>query len=203
MDPAEIAGLVGLVAVSFAATNTDNLILLVVLMGADPARRGFHKLGFLLASFAVMALAGCGLILGGLADPAWIGYMGFIPLALGSSLLIRQWRGAGAESAHAQHTARQGPAGGVLATALLMLGNSADSLAIFLPLAAESGHRALAWGAAAYLAMAAVWITAAGYLAGHQLLARRIEAVGEKLIPLVMIGAGIYILLDTASDTLR
>lgn len=90
----------------------------------------------------------------------------------------------------------------MLATALLMLGNSADSLAIFIPLVAESERASLAWGTAAYMVSAGLWVSLAGIIAGHPELRRRVGAIGERLVPLVMIGAGIYILMDTATDTI-
>ena len=60
MTGLELGGLMVLVAGSFAATNVDNLILLVVLMGAEPGRRMSVVLGFLGAAGCVLAIATLG-----------------------------------------------------------------------------------------------------------------------------------------------
>ena len=58
-------------------------------------------------------------------------------------------------------------------------------------------------------AVLAAWVSMAVLLAGLALLigsderlARRIEERGGPLIPWVMVAVGLYILLDTATDTL-
>ncbi|TGD74870.1 hypothetical protein E4634_06660 [Mangrovimicrobium sediminis] len=202
MIPGELAGPAVVVAAGFIATNLDNLLLLVVLMGAEPERRARHRAGYLLACTVVLAVASLGSLLGSLVDPGLIGYLGVIPLAMGLRLLVLR-RNTDAAPTPQPGTPAAVAGGGMLATALLMLGNSADSLAIFIPLAAESTLRALAIGSLVFLACATLSASLAGYIAAHPELGRRITAIGEKLVPLVMICAGAYILADTASDTLR
>ncbi len=203
MTAFELGGLMVLVAGSFAATNVDNLILLVVLMGAGPARRVSVVLGFLSAAACVLALATLGALLGTSLDPALLGYFGLLPLGLGIVLLYRRLRGARPEdtaAGEARAVARYGS--GWFSTFLLMFSNSGDSLAIFFPLLAESDHQSLLWEIALFVIMALLWVALAWRIAGQPGIALRIERVGEKLVPWIMMGAGIYILMNTASDTL-
>ena len=94
MTGLELGGLMLLVAGSFAATNVDNLILLVVLMGAEPSRRVSVVLGFLSAAACVLVIATLGALVGTGLDPALLGYFGLVPLGFGIVLLYRRLRGA-------------------------------------------------------------------------------------------------------------
>ena len=88
MTGLELGGLMLLVAGSFAATNVDNLILLVVLMGAEPSRRVSVVLGFLSAAACVLVIATLGALVGTGLDPALLGYFGLVPLGFGIVLPV-------------------------------------------------------------------------------------------------------------------
>ena len=83
-----------------------------------------------------------------------------------------------------------------------MFSNSADSIAVFFPLLAESSGESLLWVVSAFLIMVLLWAALAWQVSEQPALARRIERMGEKLVPWIMIMAGTYILLDTGTDTL-
>ena len=53
-----------------------------------------------------------------------------------------------------------------------------------------------------YLLAALAWAGLSIAIAGREALARRIERSGSKLVPWILILVGIYILLDTSTDTL-
>ncbi len=200
MTAFEIWGLVLLVVSSFAATNTDNLILLVILMGARPQQRAGHALGFLTSALAVLVLAALAAVVGTQVDPALLGYLGFIPLGLGVYLL---WQRLGtSRGEHSDESMPNGRGSGWLSTTALMFSNSADSLAVFVPLLAESDRDSLLWEVSVFLVMAILWAALAWRIADQPRFARRIEALGERLVPWILILVGVYILLDTATDTL-
>ena len=191
-----------LVAGSFAATNLDNLVLLVVLMGAEPGKRPAAALGFLTSAICLLGIATLGAVLGASMDASLIGYIGAIPLLLGFYLLYRQFRGGGSASEQAPDAPILAKGSGWLASFTLMLSNSGDSLAIFLPLLAESDRDSLLWEISTFLVMALLWVSLAWRIAGEPNLARSIEKIGQRLVPWIMIAAGIYILMDTGTDTL-
>ena len=203
MTGLELGGLMLLVAGSFAATNVDNLILLVVLMGAEPSRRVSVVLGFLSAAACVLVIATLGALVGTGLDPALLGYFGLVPLGFGIVLLYRRLRGARPEetaAGEARAVARYGAGG--LSTFLLMFSNSGDSLAIFFPLLAESDLQSLLWEIGLFVTMALLWAALAWRIADQPGIALRMERIGENLVPWIMMGAGIYILMNTATDTL-
>ena len=88
MAGVEFAALVTVVGGGFVATNLDNLLILVGLLGAA-RRRGAILVGYMAASLSVLIVALLGGLVGGLIDPAMVGYLGIIPLLMGGYLLSR------------------------------------------------------------------------------------------------------------------
>ena len=198
----EIWGLLLLVGSSFIFTNLDNLVLLVVMLGSDAQSRAAVILGFLASAICVLCICAIGAVIGANLDPGLIGYMGLAPLLMGVYLLFKLFRGDKPDHPCEGDHNRGGQAAGLLGSFLLMFSNSGDSVAIFFPLLAESGRDALLWIVSAFLLCALLWSVLAWRIADQPRIARRIEKVGEKLVPWVMIGAGLYILFDTGTDTL-
>ena len=201
MPDIEILTLLLLVASGFVATNLDNLVLMVVLLGAQPDKRAAVTLGFVASSISVLGISALGAVLGANLDPGWIGYMGLVPLLLGVFLLFRLFRRKNNEAARDAQPPLDSQASGVLATFFVMLSNSADSVAVFFPLLAESDRDSLLWEISAFLVMVIVWAAIGWMISGQPAVAGRIERIGEKLVPWIMIAAGTYILLDTGTDT--
>ena len=197
-----ILTLIGLVAGSFVATNMDNLLILVVLLGANAKRRSAVLLGFLCSNIAVICISALGVAVGSMLGAKLIGYLGIVPLLLGCHMLYKSWAGH-----HAEDNALESPTNNTepkiwMSTFILMLSNSGDSIAVFLPLLAESGRAGILVIICSYLAMAMLWGALSYMISGQRELARRIEHRGEKIVPWIMIGVGIYILMDTGTDTL-
>jgi cadmium resistance protein CadD (predicted permease) len=198
----ELGGLAGLVVTGYLATHLDNLIILVVLLGAAPGKRAAIILGFITAAISVIALCGLGVLLGGWLHPALVGYLGLAPLCLGLHQLYTRYRRRVAALVPDEDPTGGGEAANWLSSFLLMAGNSGDSIAVFLPLLAESSRDALLLISSGFLLMALAWSVLALLIAGEPRIARRIEARGAALVPWIMIGVGLYILLDTGTDTL-
>lgn len=193
----EVLGLLVLVGISFAATNLDNLVLLVVLLGIAQGNRAAAILGFVIAMIGVLCVAAIGTVIGANIDPGLVGYLGFVPLLLGAWMLLRQLRGV---SSVAETNSPQPQRSGVLGSFLLMFANSGDSIAVFLPLLAESSRESLLWEVSMFLMMALLWAGLAWRIADQPQLAKHIERVGEKLMPWIIMAVGVYILLDTGTD---
>ena len=195
----EIAALL-LVGSGFVATNLDNLVILVGLLGARASQGAPILVGYGVAALSVLMLALLGGLLGSLVDPALIGYLGILPLSMGLYQLYRVTLGRAAPES-VDEDVDPGVSGG-LSAFTLMASNSGDSVALFVPLFAESGRDALIVEVVTYLAMILLWAGAARFLAGRRLVAMTLNRYGAYLVPVIMISVGIYILLDTATDTL-
>lgn len=198
----EIFTLLGLVAGGFIATNMDNLLVLVMLLGANARRRSAVLLGFLCSAIAVICVSTLGVAIESTIGPGLIGYLGVVPLLLGLHMLYQSWTRTHATDEEFEPLAHTGEPKIWLSTFILMFSNSGDSVAVFLPLLAESGRSALLFIVCSYLAMAVLWSGLSYLISGHQGLARRLEHRAEKIVPWIMIAVGIYILMDTATDTL-
>lgn len=198
----EIFTILGLVAGSFIATNMDNLLVLVMLLGANARRRSAVLLGFLCSAITVICVSALGVAVEDTIGPGLIGYLGVVPLLLGFHMLYQSWSGEQADDEEFASLANTPEPKIWWSTFILMFSNSGDSVAVFLPLLAESGRSALLLIVCSYLTMSVFWMGLSYLISGHQSLARRLEHRAEKIVPWIMIAVGIYILMDTATDTL-
>jgi cadmium resistance protein CadD (predicted permease) len=203
LNLADFSTLAVLVVGSFVATNLDNLLLLVFLLGSAARRRSAVLLGFLTSVILVVTIAALGVAAGALLDPGLIGYLGIAPISMGCYLLYQHRRSTDTVTDVDSSIPSIDDEGGIwLATSVLMFSNSGDSIAVLLPLVAESNRSALLLIFSFYLLSSLLWCALALAIALRPGLARRIQQRGAKLVPWIMIGVGIYVLLDTGTDTL-
>jgi cadmium resistance protein CadD (predicted permease) len=194
--------LIALVGGSFIATSLDNLLVLVVLLGANPDRHSAVLAGFFASCLAVLCACALGLVLSSLFDPAVLGFLGLAPLLLGCHMLYQLYRGRAANQESLELTNSASESRVWLSAFTLLFANSGDSIAVFLPLFAESDRAPILVLVSSYLVAAILWGILSYRIAGRKTLALQVERRAEKLVPWIMIGIGIYILSDTATDTL-
>jgi cadmium resistance protein CadD (predicted permease) len=192
---------IGMGVVVFAATNIDDILLLSAFF-ADHALRAravvvgqFVGIGVLTVGSAVAALLS-------LAIPdGWIGLLGLAPLGLGLRGLHARRRSRGAsesdavELLHAPETRAQRGHAQWLAVALVTMANGGDNLGVYIPLFS----RELSWVpvyAGVFAALTGLWCLAGYRLVHHPILGARIRQHGHVALPFVLIGLGLYILLD-------
>ncbi len=186
------AELVLSVALAHAATNFDNMALLLALTPALGLRRAAG--GF--AASQLIALTASLLVGGGVAalPTGWIPWLGLVPIGLGLRGLWVNFRGADRDQ-----TPRRAPTSFLL-TLLLFLSLTSDSFVVMTALFADSSATydpvVLAGGLASVAALTAAGLLLARVAARAEALVRRLEVIG----PFVMILAGLYVLLDTATD---
>ncbi len=179
--------------VAMVSTNLDNLAVLLGLMLVMDNRRAVA--GFAVAQAIVLALAlgvATGLSQTGL--PAWIGYLGLIPLVLGLRGIWRQFTTADQAEGEIK--------GDVTSVVALFLSLSVDSFALMTPLLADSAPAfrltALVGAACASvsLALIATWGAPRAKILGPRV------ARLDRIAPYVMVCAGLYILLNSPTDGL-
>jgi cadmium resistance protein CadD (predicted permease) len=189
----------GLAVLAFAATNFDNLLLIVGALSRPRQAFGPVVAGVLLSSSATLALCVAAALAAGFAPEASIGYLGLVPIALGLLELYRLVRSRGAGEGGARPDAPPIPA---LAVAAVMLANSADSVGALIPLFAETRHSLLPAIVAAVLLTSLCGCALARWIASHEHFGPPIRRVGPVLVPFVLIAVGLYVLSDTRTDTL-
>jgi cadmium resistance protein CadD (predicted permease) len=191
---------------SFIATNLDNLLILVLLLANTHYLKKYVLAGFLSAVILVILLSGFGLLLGQTFNAGLIGYLGAVPLLFGCFLLYQQWVRKPPVEKKTETPADQELLGNPrqvwITTTILLLSNSADSIAVLLPLMAETESKLLPTLIGLYLLAGAGCCIVALAIVNQPKLAGRIKRHGEQLVPWIMIGVGLYILTDTNTDTL-
>ncbi len=195
--PVESLTISVLIAGGFAATNVDNLMLLISWMAVSEKSRGQLFAGYALATFAVL---GVSLVLGfssGMLPVQYIGYLGLVPILFGAKMLVASFRQRPAVTGKELAT---GP--GAISVGTVLFSNSVDTILIVSPLLGDTEARLDYVIVGAYLVMATAWY-ALGHLL-HSNIARLnwVPSVARWLAPLLMITVGIYILDNTLTDTL-
>lgn len=196
----ELLGIIPVTVAAFAGTNLDNVLLLIALLSAGGIRRRQVIGGYL---FAMFLLLGISFAVGKAAElvPAgYLGYLGIVPFSLGIISLIRLIPGD--QSGPADPEPKLRSASSVLvATTLIQLSNSADTLATFSVLLAESTVIADGLILITYMGMVAMACATALFFLKYRRIGAVMERIGRYLTPLILLAVGAYILSDTVTDT--
>ena len=190
---------VALSLLAFAATNLDNLIVLVGVVSRPGQPFASVVSGALLSVASMLVLCGVAALAADFVPKRWIGLLGLVPIALG----VRELYGlAVTRSEEAGASASAAAAVSALGVASVMLANSADSLGALAPIFAETQLALLPVIALAILAVSLAGCLLARWIASHPRVGPVLRRVGPVLVPFVLIAVGTYVLLDTRSDTL-
>lgn len=186
--------LFGVVGLAFASTNMDNLLLLVgwQLDGRLGPRRLFS--GYLIGMLGVLALAILIGLVGYLIPLEYLGYLGVVPILVGARALL-------ANLGSATGGPQEAPAGAtVAAVAAIQLSNGVDTIVVFAPLLADSQLIFDLEIAILFILSVLIWFALARVMGSRAARLAVLNRVGQWLTPLVMIGVGLYILSNTATD---
>jgi cadmium resistance transport/sequestration family protein len=198
---------------SFVATNIDDIVILMLFFAQVNATfkpRNIvvgQYLGF--TAILVMSLPG---FFGGLFIPkTWIGLLGLVPIAIG----IQHWRSRSrglsqslAEEPEIQTVTTDASAIPLLATlispetykvAAVTFANGGDNIGIYVPLFANSNWASLGVIVTIFLLMIGIWCAIAYWLTKHPAIAKILTRYGHQIVPFVLIGIGIFILLESES----
>ena len=170
---------------TFAVTNVDDVCLLTLYFARRvPARRiiAGQYLGF--SAIILLSLIG---VLAALAIPqGWSRVLGVLPLALGVRELYRSKFRRSSTSTASGH--------GVISIALITLSGGADNVGVYVPF--FLANRPYLWMVLLCYGICIGVLCFVGKGVGtHPAVLRRIDRWGHWLLPVVLIGLGIYILL--------
>ncbi|MFQ4136942.1 cadmium resistance transporter [Nodosilinea sp. PGN35] len=184
---------------AFVATNLDDFVLLMMFFSQVPSRFSYRQIfwGRYLGFAALVALSLPGFF-GGLVLPkAYIGLLGLVPIAIG----LRQWLKREAE-AEVQGVAAPGLINAqIAAIAGITLANGGDNIGIYVALFAGQTWAELGLTLLVFALLIPLWYGLALAVVSHPLVRDRIARIGHCLVPPVLIGLGLYILVD--SETYR
>ncbi len=179
----ESALLTGVAA--FAATNLDDLVLLVAFF-ADRTYRPrsvvsgqYAGIGLLYAASVAAAQAAV------IVPEGYVRLLGVLPIAIGVKRLFERAE----ESPDLPRT------GMALSVAAVTVANGADNIAVYVPLFATRHAAELAVIGLIFALMTALWCWGAYRLVTHPEWGRAIRARGQRLVPWVLMALGAGILL--------
>jgi cadmium resistance protein CadD (predicted permease) len=189
----------GLFASSFAATNVDNLALLVGWLLAGRGQSRPILIGHLLGMLALLLLTLAFGLGANLIPLQHVGYLGVIPIALGLKGLYELSRKRGAADTTPDET---GGHDSPLSIAATQVANGVDTVLVFGPLLADSELGVDLILVSGFVVMTFVWFGLARLLERHVSRLTLLERHGHWISPIVLILVGLYILADTSTDVL-
>ncbi|MEU4360347.1 cadmium resistance transporter [Promicromonospora sp. NPDC023987] len=185
----------------FVATNLDDIVILTVLFAASARSsrlRGWQivagqYLG-LITLIAVSFLAALGLTI---VPDEWVGLLGLIPLAIGVLALVRTLRGQDDDD-EAESALK---AVGLLGVAGITIANGGDNIAIYTPVFRTMSTTDALVTIVVFLVLLAGWCLLAKVIGTNEKVTEALEKVEHWLVPLVFIGLGVFILLESGTLT--
>jgi cadmium resistance protein CadD (predicted permease) len=189
---------IGLAA--FAVTDIDDLFVLVAFFAGGAYRASQIVLGQYLGIAALIAVSATSYFLRLVLPMEWVGLVGIVPLTLGVKEIVElrrdKRRGGEGDAGEGAPVAGGGPpgVGRALSVAAVTIANGGDNVGVYVPLFAASSPLQIALLTAVFLAMTGLWLLLAWALVSNRLFGRQIRAVGRRLLPLVLVGLGVFIL---------
>lgn len=200
--------LVLLAIVAYAATNIDNLFVLLGFLTETGVERRRVVAGQYAGSLILVAAA---LVLAALLTrlPAgYVGLLGLLPIVVG---LHKAWqrfgpgrarRNASEDSEDSRASAPPSVRGSSSWTvASVAIANGSDNLAVYVPLYASRTPAENALVSLVFVVMIGLWCAGAAWLVDHPLLGAPIRRYGSALLPLILLTIGVSVIVN--SDTLR
>jgi cadmium resistance protein CadD (predicted permease) len=127
-----------------------------------------------------------------------IGLLGIAPIAIGLKKLVT-FRKKNESNSKSKETAQDKKNNlAFAAVAAVTFSNGGDNIGVYTPLFAKYNTASqITVLATIFMTMTAVWCIAAYYLVNHPLIASKIRHIGHIILPFVLIGLGIYILIES------
>jgi cadmium resistance protein CadD (predicted permease) len=192
---ADLFSIVGIAAVTFCATNVDDLALLFGFLANRSFRARNVIVGYALGTLAILGLSWIGALLADLRQPLYVGFLGFVPIGVGLKHLYDQFiRHQGlsdpAPVQFSQHSQ-------IATVALADVSHGPDTIMLYSVLLAEAHNVAQLAISLVYIILLFVWCAVGFFLLRHPLLSEAIQRYGHRFSPYLLIVVGAYIVLDT------
>ena len=188
---------------AFVATNIDDIFILMIFFStcsfSFPVRQ--VVLGQYIGIGLLVAISALGSFIPLVVPLQIIALLGLVPIAIGVKKLIQVVRKKDEASDPMQTVQEKNSRKknrlylSFLTVAAVTFSNGGDNIGVYAPMFAKYNTASqFTTLVAVLMIMTAVWCAVAYYLVNHPLIASRIRRVGHIVLPLVLIGIGIYIL---------
>lgn len=188
----ELLSLLGVGISAFVATNIDDTFVLILLFSIPSLLTRNVIIGQFLGIVLLVVISSSAALLA-LAIPAFvIGLMGFIPIIIGIKRLTN-FRGK-PETIQAMKKEYLS----FLSVTAITISNGGDDIGVFTPLFAKYNTVAeVSVLISIFLIMTGIWCIVTFYFIRHPFVASRINVLSNAVTPFVLIGIGVYIIIDS------
>ena len=193
---------------SFAATNIDDIVILMLFYAQVNATfRKRHIVAGQYLGFTALIVASLPGFFGGLIVPrTWIGILGLVPIAIGINRLVNREKD-GARIQTVSGEADPSPVNTLASflspqtykVAAVTLANGGDNIGIYVPLFASSKLTSLGVILSVFFLLIGVWCYIAYRLTSLPAIAHVLTRYGQAIVPFVLIGLGIFILIESGT----
>lgn len=195
---------------AFAATNVDNLFVLLAFFAE--ARDAWRPVavGQYLGSMALVALACVIASLMIHVPRAYVGLVGVMPILIGIGKLLEQIRRNGrgapvddidttddASRSDAVPSTRAGYS--VWTVATVAIANGSDNLSVYVPLFAARGIGQSTAIVLVFVAMIALWCVFAKWLVSHRLIGKPISRYAHFVLPWLLMVIGVAVIVGNGT----
>jgi cadmium resistance transport/sequestration family protein len=188
---------------AFTATNLDDLVILTLFFSQvnSTFRRRHIVIGQYLG-FTLLVLVSVPGFFGGLILPdRWIGLLGLAPIAIG----LNQWLNRQNDSEQENEEAEESQPSffssilspQAYSVAAITIANGSDNISIYVPLFANSEFSTLPVILAVFFTLVGVWCYVSYLMTKQAFIADALTNYGSHLVPFVLVGLGVYIILDS------
>jgi cadmium resistance protein CadD (predicted permease) len=194
----DVLGLVAIGVAAFAATNIDDIFVLMIFFSSLSFPVRHIILGQYLGIGLLIAISAVGSLISLVVPTYVIGLMGIVPIIIGVKHLIEIRRKDNSPSRQVVQDKRNRSYLSFLSVAAVTFSNGGDNIGVYVPLFSNYNTVGQITGIiSVFLAMTAVWCISAHYFVNYPLIASRIHRIGIVILPFVLIGLGIYILAES------
>jgi cadmium resistance protein CadD (predicted permease) len=188
----EFLSLLGVGISAFVATNIDDTFVLILLFSIPSLLTRNVIIGQFLGIVLLVVISSSAALVA-LAIPAFvIGLMGFIPIIIGIKRLTN-FRGK-PETIQAMKKEYLS----FLSVTAITISNGGDDIGVFTPLFAKYNTVAeVSVLISIFLIMTGIWCIVTFYFIRHPFVASRINVLSNAVTPFVLIGLGVYIIIDS------
>jgi len=194
----ELLPVIGVAAIAFLATNVDNLFLLFAFL-ADRSFTPWQVIvGYALGMVAILVLSWLVAWFAHFLRPDYVGLFGIVPIGLGLKRLYDRFARCAdsAEPTSSKHSTNSQ----IITVALADVAHGPDTIILFSALLADADLVAQFSISIAYLVLVIGWSSLGFFLLRHPRVRGPAQRYGDRLSPYLLIGVGIYIVLNTIHD---
>ena len=193
--------------VAFATTNIDDIFLLMLFFSQVNATfRPQHIVAGQYLGFAVLVGVSVLGYFGTLALPRiWIGLLGLVPIALGIRKLLKPETKSPETTPLVASSMQARPQAALsslvhpqtISVASITVANGGDNIGIYVPLFARGSLWQLGITIIMFFLLVGLWCFLGASLGRHPTIAPVLDRYGHVLVPFVLIGLGIFILVES------